>query len=360
MRTERKSPPPSVREPIRVNWALIGAVGVEAVILTWGLFQPDGLLLGLLVMGPLIAAAFSSVTATGTMAAAAAVSAVLLAARAGLLNHPAHISRVLGVVAGSAIAVFVALERRRRDMELHRVQRVADVAQSAILRPVPRRLGELVCSARYQSATAEARVGGDFYEVIGTRYGVRAIVGDVRGKGIEATRLAAVLLGCFREAAGAESRLVSIGKLLDDRAVVYGGDEDFATAVLLEFNDDLKVVNCGHPAPLRVGRRNVEALASTPTLALGLGAHPSEDSYPFDVGDTIVTFTDGLVEARDSAGEFFDVAEAIRRAPATDVDGLLDMLLRAVTQHVGHRLDDDVAVLAVRKPEAASQSAGQQ
>ena len=339
-----------------VNWALVGAVLVEAAVLVWSLVQPDELLLGLLVMGPLITAAFASVRATGAMAVAAGLSATLLAAQAGLLNHPAHVSRVAGVLAGSALAVFVAVERRRRDVQLRRVQRVADVAQAAILRPVPRRLRGLECAARYQSATLEARVGGDFYEILDTPFGVRALVGDVRGKGIDATRLAAVLLGCFREASGHESQLESIAKLLDDRALLYGEDEDFATAALLEFGDRLKLVNCGHPAPLRLWGQGTDELRSTPTAALGLGASPAGEHFEFEPGDTVLTFTDGLIEARDKAGSFFDLAAAVSRASSREPEALLDGLVRRVTGHVGHRLDDDVAMLAVRKPQSVGRS----
>jgi phosphoserine phosphatase RsbU/P len=84
-------------------------------------------------------------------------------------------------------------------------------------------------------------------------------------------------------------------------------------------------------------------------FATPLGLRPDLHLSTFSVrtGDRLLFFTDGLLEARDRAGEFFrldDQAEALR-LPSLQaaVDGLLDRL-RA---HTRHRLDDDVAVLLV-------------
>lgn len=344
----------SPREPRTPQWSLATAIALETSIVVWGIAQPDGLLIGLLVMGPLVAAAFCGVRATAAVATAAAIAAALLGARAGLLNELTHVVRVLGVGVASAFAVFVAVERQRRDAELRRLQRVADIAQSAILRPVPPIVRGLQCSARYQSSTAEASVGGDFYEVLDTPFGVRAVVGDVRGKGIDATRLAAVLLGCFREAALTESALAGVAKLLDDRAHLYGGEEDFATAVIIEFGARLTIVNCGHPAPLKVSAEGVIALTSEPTLPLGLGTDPTDTSFGFEPGAMVLMYTDGIIEARDHSGSFFDLPRAVSGFPGHRLADVLDRLLDDVAQHVGHRIEDDLALLAVAKPSSHS------
>jgi sigma-B regulation protein RsbU (phosphoserine phosphatase) len=51
---------------------------------------------------------------------------------------------------------------------------------------------------RSLSATEDALVGGDFYEVVVTRHGLRVLVGDLKGKGLEAVQLAALVLAGFR------------------------------------------------------------------------------------------------------------------------------------------------------------------
>ena len=105
----------------------------------------------------------------------------------------------------TAAGVVAAVVRRRQEPELASVRSIAEVAQRVLLRPVPRSAGPLRVAVSYTSAVAEARIGGDLYEVVPSRR-VRVIVGDVQGKGLEAVETAAVVLGEFR-AAAADLRL---------------------------------------------------------------------------------------------------------------------------------------------------------
>ena len=89
---------------------------------------------------------------------------------------------------------------------------IAETAQRAVLRTMPTAIGSVGLAARYVSATAEALVGGDLYEVAATPYGVRVIVGDVRGKGLEAVQTAAAVLGAFRAAAFTEPDLGALSR----------------------------------------------------------------------------------------------------------------------------------------------------
>src|SRR5512142_2624861 len=86
-------------------------------------------------------------------------------------------------------------------------------------------------AARYLSAAAEARIGGDLYEVLPRPGAVRLIVGDVRGKGLDAVRTATVVLGEFRAAVDRDD-LVDAVVQMDARLRPYLGDEDFVTALL--------------------------------------------------------------------------------------------------------------------------------
>ena len=66
---------------------------------------------------------------------------------------------------------------------------------------------------------------------------------------------------------------------------------------------------------------------------------------PFEPGDQLLFYTDGVSEARNRAGEFFSLADCAsvhaRSDPATLVDRVGDEVIR----HVGHAPDDDVALL---------------
>ncbi|GAP47521.1 integral membrane protein [Streptomyces azureus] len=75
---------------------------------------------------------------------------------------------------------------------------------------------------------------GDLYEVVTSPHGVRVIVGDVQGKGLEAVETAAVVLGAFREAAPGEADLAAVGCRLERAVERQLEGEKCATAILAE------------------------------------------------------------------------------------------------------------------------------
>ncbi|MYS47228.1 SpoIIE family protein phosphatase, partial [Streptomyces sp. SID5998] len=136
------------------------------------------------------------------------------------------------------LGTILAVHRIRRERTLATVRSVAETAQRVLLRPVPRRLGQVSVETLYLSAAAEARIGGDLYEAVPTAYGVRLLVGDVRGKGLVAVETAATILGAFREAAHDEPDLTGVARRMErsmsrHAAQLPGGEaaERFVTAV---------------------------------------------------------------------------------------------------------------------------------
>jgi hypothetical protein len=125
----------------------------------------------------------------------------------------------LGIAPTILIVTFatylVAQRRLRMQRSYDEVRQIAEVTQRVLLRPVPARLGPVVTAVEYLSAASGAQIGGDFYEIIETPYGVRAILGDMRGNGLDAVSGAAALLGAFREAGAIEPALESVAARLD-------------------------------------------------------------------------------------------------------------------------------------------------
>lgn len=147
-----------------------------------------------------VASATLSTRRTVVLAVAAVVAAIVIGGVHGRLVMVSGAVRVIGVAAVGAFCVLASHWRERREGVLQRVTRVAEVAQLAILRPIPSRVGSMTFATRYISAADQAFIGGDLYEVVPSATGVRVVVGDVRGKGLEAVRLA-----------GARARLVPGG-----------------------------------------------------------------------------------------------------------------------------------------------------
>lgn len=247
----------------------------------------------------------------------------------------------------AALAVETAHAFREQSGRLATVTRVAEAAQHAILATLPPRLGSVALAARYISAAAEALVGGDLYEVVERPGAVRLLVGDVRGKGLEAVRLATVVLGEFRAAAADLDDMVEVATQIDRRLRRYLGDEDFVTAVLAELTDDgeLTLVNCGHPPALVASAGSVEEIPTLPSLPLGLGATPHAVRGRMQAGDRLLLYTDGIIEARDANQQFVDLRSVVGPLAGGGLDEVLDRVLVSLRRTVGAALGDDLALV---------------
>lgn len=262
----------------------------------------------------------------------------------------------------------------------------------------------LTVSARNVPADAVSGASGDVCAAQRTPYGLRLLIGDVRGKGPRAAVGAAALRRAFDRAA---DRVPTLSVLVDtlEWALVgataqpahrggkdsgphngarLGGarpggasldagatgadedsaDENFATVLVAEVSLDgrtLRLVNRGHPAPLLLRPGRMQRLEPRRRLLpLGLGAvagigqvsapaGPYADELAFPEGASLLLFTDGVTEARNAQGVFYDpLARLTRFAGAAPAD-LIDVLHRDVIRHTGSAPADDMAMLAVRR-----------
>ncbi|MGW0712723.1 PP2C family protein-serine/threonine phosphatase [Streptomyces sp. NPDC002643] len=332
-------------------------VAVMAVVTGVDVVAGPGVgLLPLVSLGP----AFSGLVGGWRRTAVIGVVALVLCVALGLYNGQFEQRRgfaALGSVAGvTGVAIAAAVMRSRREAELAGVRSIAEVAQRVLLRPVPLTAGPLQMAVSYTSAVAEARIGGDLYEVVASPHGVRVIVGDVQGKGLAAVETAAVVLGAFREAAHDEPDLVGLGERLERSLARELEGETFVTAVLAEIGTDHEAVflNYGHPAPMRVRRDGTVDFPQPPTYALplGLGAHGGDGPKPYPVafgpGEQLLLYTDGVTEARDEHGSFYPLADGAHLLACSDPHSALDALREDVVRHAGGPTHDDAAMLLLR------------
>jgi GAF domain-containing protein len=257
----------------------------------------------------------------------------------------------------AATAVENAQTFRQQTGQLAAMTRVADAAQQAILAPVPVRVGPLNLAAAYVSAARDALVGGDLYEVVEREGSVRLLIGDVRGKGLGAVRMATVVLGHFRSAAVECADLPSAARQIDQRLRAYLGDEDFVTALLAEVFDDgrCEVICCGHPPAMLARSGRLTPVGRADSLPLGLGADPAPVTVQLTPGARLLLYTDGILDARDSTGRFVKLAELLAPLENGPLPGALDALLDRLRTAIGGPLGDDLALLVAEydpKPEA--------
>ena len=283
------------------------------------LISPDPLDIGFLLgaIPPLAVLSYGPV-ATAVLGAAVVV---MLSMPAFQLNRPGQ-TDVLTVCFVAVLSVFVAFVRRRRDVQLDTERTIAEAAQRAVVPPVPERVGPVRCAGLYRAAERGTLVGGDFFDVRESAYGVRAVLGDVRGHGLAAIATVASLLGAFREAVLDQPALEEVAARLDRRLAVDSARvahaELFATAVLLEFTpgaDRARIVVCGHPPPLLLRDGTATEVAAVPWTPLGLGLPESSPPTGLDVplrpGDRLFLASDGVWEARDAAGAFYPLVERL-------------------------------------------------
>lgn len=285
---------------------------------------------------------------------------------------------VTGVKAGHGKT---SVDQEQQEQQIANVISVAEAAQRAVLRPLPEQLGPLKLGVVYLAAAAEARVGGDLYEVASTRdNGIRLIIGDVRGKGLGAVEVAADIIGRFREVAHEVGTLNEVAHRLDaGLSRRWGQYEEFVTALLAEIDPDrgkLTILNCGHPPPILISREDgvpvvnvtvLEVRAPAPPLGLlTLGSDAgAKEVRTFKPNDQLLLYTDGVTEARDASREFYPLDERVRilapkaqpkltrtgklRANGT-APSLLDLVKDDLLRYVGAPPEDDAALLLVRAP----------
>ncbi|WP_345619673.1 PP2C family protein-serine/threonine phosphatase [Streptomyces ziwulingensis] len=324
-----------------------------------------------IVLVPGIAAAICGVWGTAVYAVLA-VAVYFAVDSAWPHQYQSGLPDFILVAVGGLLATLACALRVRGERRMLHIRDVADTTRRAVLRPLPPGWGGLEHAAVYLAADADARVGGDFYDIQPGPHGTRVLIGDVQGKGLGAVETAAALLGAFREAGYHEPDLATVADRLEVRMMRHRGhtaalgraDGDrFATAVLIGFPEDapgvVDAVVFGHEAPLAVGPHGVRPLPVTGGLPLGLAelgsGPPPVSRLRLAPDETLLMVTDGVTEARDRQGCFYGHAEEVARAVAADPRAaaprrLVALVRDGTLRHCGGRLGDDTTVFAVRRP----------
>ena len=185
-------------------------------------------------------------------------------------------------------------------------------------------------------------------------------MGDISGKGLPASLMMTQLSAFLR--AMADLRVADWGKLAErlnarmnevrDRnryATLFAGSLNPATG-------DLRYVNGGHNPPVLVpadGGPCQRLLPTGPMVGLLPGVTFKEGRATMHPGDTLIIFTDGVVEAENLAGEELGdeaLAETVRELPEASADELFEALLTKTFRHMeGGGFKDDVTLVVIKR-----------
>jgi sigma-B regulation protein RsbU (phosphoserine phosphatase) len=227
----------------------------------------------------------------------------------------------------------VSRDQARSAAELNAAREIQQRLVPAALPNVP----GYVIEAAYMPAQ---EVGGDFYQVLPQPDGATLIViGDVSGKGLKAAMTGALAIGALRtlssEGLGPAALLTRLNQQL-----LQTQDAGFVTCLCARIDADggMNLCNAGHLAPYRNG---VEvSIESGLPLGITADAAYAESFLRFELNDTLTLLSDGVLEARNAAGELFGFDRTL--AVSTESAEKVAQAAKSFGQ------EDDITVLTLR------------
>jgi serine phosphatase RsbU (regulator of sigma subunit) len=262
----------------------------------------------------------------------------------------------LAVEAGNVLERVEMMKSIEQRKTLERDLALAEETQRSLLpREIPSRpylkLSAFCRPTRY--------VGGDFYDFQVSPSGeVLFVIADISGKGVAASVLSSMILGCLQlrlqDGDRPASALNRLNKFLCTKS-----SGRFATMFLCSFAEDGKgiYISAGHnPGFLyRAADGSIEELPST-NMVLGLFDFATFDATPIELnhGDVLVAYSDGLTEAENNREEMFGedrVKEIIRREAPSGVTRLHEVLISSIAEFTkGHDQSDDITMVIAQRP----------
>src|SRR5216684_2101811 len=260
-----------------------------------------------------------------------------------------------------AAQLAIAIENARLYEEIarqeQRLERDLALARELQFRLLPQslpKLPNLEVAAKFIPARA---IGGDLYDFVNySRDLMGMVIGDVSGKGAPAAIYAALVSGILRSHApiepGPAEMLRAVNFSLGERRI----EGQFVSLIYAVWDDkhrSLQVANSGLPRPLYCHEGKIEVIEAT-GLPLGLFDDAEYDEFTFKAkpGDMFVFFSDGILDARNKAGDMFGrtrVETIVAGCAEISADCVVKSLFKAVTEFAGgEEAFDDETVVAIK------------
>ncbi|MGA8216084.1 MAG: SpoIIE family protein phosphatase [Candidatus Sulfotelmatobacter sp.] len=253
------------------------------------------------------------------------------------------ILRAIATEAGSLIenARLVQAEEEAR-----RYQQELSIAATIQQRLMQVRIPEVPFAKLRGKNLSCKEIGGDFFDAVNTKEGLAVVLADVSGKGVSAALLATSLQGMIYSHLSSGMPLLEVVAAVNQFFTEKLVGEKYATVLLarLRRDGDLEYVNCGHVQPLLVcGGEVMRPPHGNVPVGLLPDATFESARCQLNSGDRFILVTDGVTEAENSMGDFF---EDFRLEAAAAKTPTLEGIFSAVSEFcAGNPLSDDCTVV---------------
>ncbi len=254
---------------------------------------------------------------------------------------------ILHLVATEAASLIENARLVQAEEESRRYQQELSIAASIQQRLMAVTIPEVPFARLMGKNLSCKEIGGDFFDAVNTEDGLAVVLADVSGKGVSAALLASTLQGMIYSQLIVRTPLpeivASANRFLTSKHI----GEKYATLIVacLRRDGELEYVNCGHIPPLLICGNEV-VRPSHGNLPVGLLADASyeSDRYSLHSGDRLLLVTDGVTEAENAEGEFFDN----ERLEIAAKKGTMQDVFAAVSEFCGSTpLSDDCTVVEI-------------
>jgi len=253
---------------------------------------------------------------------------------------------ILHAIATEAASLIENARLVQAEEEARRYQQELTIAASIQQRLMQVKIPE-VPFAKIRPRNLQCKeIGGDFYDAVNTKDGLAVVLADVSGKGVSAALMASTLQGMIYSHLTAGMSLLDVVTAVNRFFSEKMGGEKYATLLLVRLRRDgeLEYVNCGHVPPLLVCAGEV-IRPTHGNVPVGLLADATFESSTCQMksGDRFILVTDGVTEAENAMGDFFDDS---RLEAAASKSPTLEGIFSAVTEFcAGNPLSDDCTVV---------------
>jgi sigma-B regulation protein RsbU (phosphoserine phosphatase) len=253
---------------------------------------------------------------------------------------------ILHVIATEAASLIENARLVQAEEEARRYQQELSIAASIQQRLMKVKIPE-VPFAKMDGRNLQCKeIGGDFYDAVNTKDGLAVVLADVSGKGVSAALLASTLQGMIYSHLIAGMPLLDVVTAVNRFFAEKMGGEKYATLLLVRLRRDgeLEYVNCGHVQPLLVcGEEVIRPPHGNVPVGLLPDATFESARCQMKSGDRFILVTDGVTEAENTEGDFF---EDFRLEAAAAKSPTLEGIFSSVTEFcAGNPLSDDCTVV---------------